>query len=62
MLNYVPVATLTALAVSGLAVRPEEAAPRLSAALVAGFVVYLTGRIWLCIVAGLGLYWLLRLI
>jgi branched-subunit amino acid transport protein len=62
VLHLVPVATLTALVTISLAGRPEEAGLRLPAAVVAAVVAYRTGRAWLCIVAGMTSYWLLRLV
>ena len=61
-LNFVPIATLTALIVSSIASRPDQSTIRILAALGAAFVVWRTRRMWLCIVAGMGFYWILRLI
>jgi branched-subunit amino acid transport protein len=61
-LRYVPIATLTALIVSSIAAKPDEAPIRVLAALGAAAVVWRTKRMWLCIVAGMGFYWLLLLI
>lgn len=61
-LTYVPVATLTALVVVSLAGRPDEVGPRLVAALVAGVVAWRVRRVWVCLVVGLGVYGLLRLV
>ena len=61
-LRYVPIATLTALIVSSIAAKPDDAPVRLLAALGAALVVWRTKRMWLCIVAGMGFYWLLQLI
>jgi branched-subunit amino acid transport protein len=60
--GFVPIATLTALIVSSLAGRPDQAAIRLLAALGAALVVWRTRRMWLCIVTGMGFYWILRLV
>ncbi len=61
-LRFVPIATLTALIVSSVAARPDEASVRVLAAVGAAVVVWRTKRMWLCIVAGMGFYWLLQLI
>ena len=61
-LGFVPVATLTALVVSSLIGRTDEAPVRLVAALAAGLVGRRSGRAWLCILVGMALYWLLRLV
>ena len=61
-LTLVPVATLTALVVVSLVGRPDEAWPRLVAAAVAGVVAWRVRRVWACLVVGLGVYWLLRLV
>lgn len=61
-LRYVPIATLTALIVTSIAGRPEQAPLRSLAALGAAAVVWRTQRMWLCIVAGMGFYWLLRVV
>ncbi|MGN6359737.1 MAG: AzlD domain-containing protein [Thermomicrobiales bacterium] len=60
-LTFVPVATLTALIVTSLAGRADEAPIRLIAAAGAGVVAQRTRRMWACILSGLALYWLLRL-
>lgn len=59
-LALVPIATLTALTVAGLSSPPREAPLRLAAAFGAGFAARRTGRAWVCIVAGMALYWGLR--
>ena len=61
-LTFVPIATLTALIVSSIAARPDQSAIRVVAAIGAAIVVWRTRRIWLCIVAGMGFYWLPRFI
>jgi len=61
-LGFVPVATLTALVVSSLAGRPDEAPSRLTAAVVAGVVAKRFGRAWVCILVGLAVYWAPRLL
>ena len=61
-LTFVPIATLTALIVSSIAARPDQSAIRVVAAIGAAIVVWRTRRMWLCIVAGMGFYWLLRII
>jgi branched-subunit amino acid transport protein len=61
-LGFVPVATLTALVVASLAGRPDEGSVRLVAAAVAGLACRQTGRAWVCIVVGMAVYWLLRLV
>jgi branched-subunit amino acid transport protein len=48
--------------VSSIAAKPDEAPIRVLAALGAAAVVWRTKRMWLCIVAGMGFYWLLLLI
>lgn len=62
LFGFVPIATLTALIVSSIAGRPDQATIRILAALGAALVVWRTRRMWLCIVAGMGFYWILRLI
>jgi branched-subunit amino acid transport protein len=61
-LGFVPVATLTALVVSSLAGRPDEAPTRVTAAVVAGVAARRFGRAWVCILIGLAVYWALRLL
>ena len=62
-LRYVPIAVLTALTVSSLASGPASLLPwRGLAALVAAVVVWRTGRLWACILSGLGVYESLRLL
>jgi branched-subunit amino acid transport protein len=61
-LGFVPVATLTALVVASLAGRPDEAPIRLLAAVAAGLAARRTGRAWVCIVVGMAVYGLLRLV
>jgi branched-subunit amino acid transport protein len=59
-LGFVPIATLTALVVTSLAGRSDEAPLRIAAIAGAGLVAWRTGRAWVCIVVGMVLYWLLR--
>jgi branched-subunit amino acid transport protein len=61
-MTFVPVATLTALVVVSLAGRPDEAGPRLVAATVAGIAAWRVRRVWVCLVVGLGVYGILRLV
>ena len=61
-LRFVPVALLTALVVSSLVGRADDAAPRLAAAAGAALVAHRVRQIWACIVSGMALYWLLRLV
>ena len=60
--GFVPIATLTALIVSSIAGRTDQSVIRIVAALGAALVVWRTRRMWLCIVTGMGFYWILRLI
>ena len=59
-LGFAPIATLTALIVSGLLARPAELPIRLTAALIAAAVTVFTRRAWLCIAVGFAVYALLR--
>lgn len=61
-LGFVPVAVLTALIVSSLGVRTDGGAIRVVAAVGAAFIAYRTRRMWACILGGMALYWLLRLV
>lgn len=61
-LRLLPVALLTALIVLNLTGQAEGSTSRLAAAAGAGLVAYRTGRMWACILSGMVLYWLLRLI
>jgi branched-subunit amino acid transport protein len=61
VLTLVPVATLTALVVVSLAGRADEAWPRAAAAVAAGVAAWRERQVWVCLVVGLGVYWLLRL-
>jgi len=61
-LGFVPIATLTALVVTSLAGRSDEAPVRLVAVAGAGIIAWRTGRAWACILVGMALYWLLRLV
>lgn len=58
-LRFVPVAMLTALCTSTLTGRAGDGAIRVVAALGAGVVARVTGRVWACILSGMGCYWLL---
>lgn len=59
-LSFVPVALLTALIVSSLAGRVDQALPRGVAAIGAALVARRTGKMWACIVSGMLVYWVLR--
>jgi branched chain amino acid efflux pump len=61
-LGFVPVATLTALVVASLVGRLDEAPSRLTAAIVAGLAARRFGKAWVCILVGMAVYGLLRLI
>lgn len=58
-LRFVPVAMLTALFVSTFTARTDNEVVRVAAAIGAGLIVYRTGRVWACILTGMGIYWLL---
>lgn len=58
-LAFVPVAMLAALVVASLDLRADAGSARLAAALVAGVVTWRTGRLWVCILVGMSVYWLL---
>ncbi|HLZ71974.1 MAG TPA: AzlD domain-containing protein [Dehalococcoidia bacterium] len=62
VLQFVPVATLSALIVSGLAARPAEGTPRLLALLAGALAARRSGAALLCILGGMAAYWLLRLL
>lgn len=59
-LNFVPVALLGALVASTLGSRDGDGAAGYVAVLAGGIAAYLTRRMWACILAGLGCYWLLQ--
>lgn len=61
-LGFVPVALLTALVVVSLAGRVDDGGTRLLALVGAAIVAHGTGQMWACILSGMALYWLLRLI
>ena len=61
-LAFVPVALLTALVVSSLVARPEQALPRSAAAAMAALVARRTGKMWACILSGMVIFWIVRLI
>ena len=61
-LGFTPVAIFTALVVSGLTGRPDDWPMRLIAAVAAGLVAYHTRQVWGCILSGMVVYWLLRLL
>lgn len=61
-LRFVPVATLTALIVSGLAARPDEGVSRLLALAVTAAIARRSGAAWLCLGCGMAVYWLARLL
>lgn len=61
-LGFVPVALLTALVMSSLAVPADGGADRLVAVVGAALVARRTGRMWACILSGMALFWLLRLV
>jgi branched-subunit amino acid transport protein/GNAT superfamily N-acetyltransferase len=61
-LRFVPAAVLTALVVSILAGREEGQVEGIVAVGGAAVAARLSGRMWVCIVSGMGLYWLLRLV
>ena len=47
--------------VASLAGRSDEGSIRLVAVVGAGLIARRTGRVWVCILVGMALYWLLRL-
>ena len=61
-LRFVPIALLTALVVSSLAGPAGGEPARLVAAGCAALVARRTGKMWTCILSGMALYWLLRLV
>lgn len=61
-LGFVPVAALTGLVVSSMVGRLDEGPTRLVAAAAAGFAARRSGRAWVCILVGIAVYWLLRLV
>ncbi len=61
-LRLVPIAVLTALVVTSLGGRGGDGMARVVAAVGAGLVAYRTRQMWACIVSGIALYWLLRLV
>lgn len=61
-LTFVPIATLTALVFSSLSSYPDELPIRLLAAIGAGLAARRFGKMWVCIVSGMVLYWMLRLV
>jgi len=61
-LGFVPVALLEALVVSSLGGGAGGAADRLVALAGAAVVARFTGRVWACILSGMVLYGLLRLV
>ena len=60
-LSYVPVAAFAALAAPGVAVG-GEIGPRLLAVVAAAVAVLRLGRLWVGLAAGMGAYWLARLL
>ncbi|CAA9585375.1 MAG: hypothetical protein AVDCRST_MAG88-3851 [uncultured Thermomicrobiales bacterium] len=59
-LGFVPPALLTALVVASLAGPVAGGGDRWLAAAGAAAIVRMTGRMWACILGGMGIYWLLR--
>ena len=62
LLEHLPAVTLTALVVTGLAARPEEAAWRWPAAAGAALMAARRARMEVCVAVGMGIYGLLRLL
>ncbi|MDI3340256.1 MAG: AzlD domain-containing protein [Sphaerobacter sp.] len=60
-LRFLPIALLTALVVANLRAQPDGLAAW-PAAVGGGLVAWRTRRMWACIVSGLAIYWLLRLV
>jgi branched-subunit amino acid transport protein len=61
-LGYVPVALLTALVVASLTSQFDGSPTRWVAAAGAAVAARVTGRMWACILAGMGVYWALSLV
>jgi branched-subunit amino acid transport protein len=62
VLNYVPIATLTALVVASVSGRNEQVPAGIIAVGLAAVISYLTRKTWACIVGGMLVYWLLQLV
>ena len=60
--GFVPVALLTALVVASLTAPAEGGTERLVAAAGAALVAWWTGRMWACILSGMVIYWVARLL
>jgi len=61
-LHFVPIAAFAALVTPGLTESGGEAPARVLAAVVASLVVVRIGRLWLCLVVGMLVFWGLRLV
>ena len=61
-LAFVPVAVLSALVASSLIAPATDRPLRIIAAGGGAMAAYVSGRMWACILGGVSLYWLLRLI
>jgi branched-subunit amino acid transport protein len=59
-LHFVPIAAFAALVTPGLTESGDEALARLLAAGIASVVVVRFGRLWLCLVVGMLVFWALR--
>ena len=61
-LRFLPVALLTALVVSSLTDSGQLSVARCLSVAGAAIIARASGRMWACILGGLALYWLLRLL
>lgn len=59
-LSYVPIAAFAALAAPGIFTGDSDMLPMISAGIAAAFVVIRFGSLWLCLAAGMAVYWLSR--
>jgi branched-subunit amino acid transport protein len=59
-LGYAPVAVISAITAVSLSNQASSDSIRLLAAGGAALIMLAVGRIWACILGGLGLFWLLR--
>lgn len=59
-LRFVPIAAFSALIAPGLGGRDDDLIPRLAAAAIATLVVLKIGRLWVCLMVGMTVFWVTR--
>ncbi len=61
-LDDVPVAAFAALAAPGILSSGDAVSPRIAAAVIGAVFIYKSGKLWICVAAGMAAYWGVRLV